>query len=128
MDKYTGSYAIWWLAQSECDRLYRVLGELGLPDYMVTQFLSRSGRSGRGRLWVPDHIPVKEIEWSNTLPSRMALDCGGIVFDMEHLHKVIILPGFVTTLELEFINPVRLTIKRGPWDTRLLGADWLGND
>lgn len=123
MDNTTALYAIWWLTHDECTRLYRVLGELGLPDYMVTQFLSRMGRSGRGRLWVADHIPVKEIEWPNTLAGRMALDCGGIVFDMEHIRRVIILPGFVTTLELEFIELKWLALAKGPLSAKLLGSE-----
>lgn len=114
-------YAIWWLTSDDCLRLRRVIGELGLPDYMVEQFFSRAGRSGRGRLWTASHIPVQEITWVDTLASRMALDCGGIVFDMEHLRRVIVLPGFVTSLDLEFIDLARL--RQGPLVTKLLGSE-----
>lgn len=116
-------YVIWWLTEDECLRLYRVINELGLPDYLIYEFHSRMGRAGRGRLWAAPHIPVKEITWPNTVPSRMALDCGGIVLDIEDLPKVILLPGFVTTLELEFIDLTRLALKRGPLDTKVLGRD-----
>lgn len=107
-------YAIWWLTQDDTIRLRRVIDQLGLPDYMIQQFFSRAGRAGRGRLWTPGHIPVAEIEWPDTVPSRMALDCGGIVFEMEYVLQVIVLPGFVTTLDLQFVNMARYKLSTRP--------------
>jgi len=102
MDK--NEYLIWWLDESEAERVYDVLDQIDLPDYIKDEVHSRYGRNGRGRLWVPRHINLVEIPWDeNKVTAKLAERCGGIVFEPKHYDYVEILPGFITNLDLEFV-------------------------
>lgn len=99
-------YLVWWTDQEESES---VTDEqiAALPIYIIHQFESRFGRNGRGRLWVAEHIPVVEIPWLTNKPaSRLADVRGGVVIDAEDAPAVFNLPGFLTDLELNFINEV----------------------
>lgn len=98
------NYLIWWTSQRACRELDQ-LDLSHLPDYIQVEFRSRNGRNGRGRLWVPDHIAVEEIEWPEKPGAWLADECGGIIIDAKDLKAVFSLPGFITDLELNVINP-----------------------
>lgn len=73
-----------------------------LPVYLKRQLQSRSGRSGRGRLWVDEQFDLEEIPWpDNNLLAKKADLCAGIVIRREDVEAVKHFPGFVTTLEFE---------------------------
>lgn len=105
-------YVIWWLSQEACETAI-ALGapDAGWPDYILAEFESRTGRPGRGRLWIsaelsgafPDGIP-----WHNDEPKyRAAGQCGGIVIRAYDVIHVLSWPGFITDGDLRPINPVR---------------------
>lgn len=109
------NYAIWWTSQGCCELMAtafvdaeksvteEVLDTFGLPKYIAAELSSRFGRAGRGRLWIPGDIPIKEIPWPETkITAFMANHCGGIVIHAKDVPAVIALPGFVTDLDLNF--------------------------
>lgn len=99
-------YLIWWTDEADSHRLYELHGRdiPDLPAYIVSEFMNRLGRAGRGRLWVPDNIPVEEIEWHEEKAySEYADRSGGIVFHRRDHQIVAGLPGHITDLEM---NPV----------------------
>lgn len=101
--------AIWWLNQEACE-----ITEAGfksnlkkLPAYIKDEFYSRVGRPGRGRLWIPSEIPLKEIKWKDSHPlSKYAKECGGIIFWKKDYKEISGLPGFITDIRM---NPVQLS-------------------
>lgn len=124
---------IWWTSEIDC----RVIGEphdqtdpddategdpdgihdtsrSPLPAYLVTEYGSRYGRHGRGRLWVPDGIPWAAGRdgidpWPETQIARMIDRYGhaGIVFHRSDLPIVAAMPGFVTDMALRLVLPER---------------------
>lgn len=96
----TDDYLIWWTNQSDCERIT----PLDIwPVYLANEFRSRSGRAGRGRLWVPVGIGIHEAEakWDDgNWLCRIANDAGGIVIRARDVRCVQFLPGFVTTFEM----------------------------
>jgi len=77
----------------------------GVPDYIHSEFCSRYGRNGRGRLWAADELGSVGIPWDTTKPaSRLAGSRGGIVIFKRDAVHVFGLPGFLTDLQLNFIN------------------------
>ena len=99
-------YLIFWTNQADCEQIES--GDLAknCPRYIKRQLSSRYGRAGRGRLWVADGIPVKEITWDDSKPpAKYAGNSGGIVIHGRDYNAVKSLPGMVTDLEL---NEVKL--------------------
>jgi len=92
-------FFIWWLSQQDCEILSDHIDNLNFPDYIKENFLSRFGRAGRGRLWTDENI---SITWGEKVTHKLAENCGGLVCKTSDIDKVIFLPGFVTTLEMEF--------------------------
>ena len=98
---------IWWTSDDDCRKIAQSLDSQNfqLPEYIKSQFRSRFGRSGRGRLWI-DHgeIKLKEIPWDDTKPiCKRAAECGGIVIHVSDLTAVVSLPGFVSDLNMDRI-------------------------
>ncbi len=98
---------VWWTSQQDLAFLEGV----DLPPYIQKEVTSRSGRQGRGRLWVPQdiqQIAEKEIEADFTvttpLTSHIAAFCGGIVFSSKDLGHLAQLPGIVTDLHLQKVG------------------------
>ncbi len=105
-------YVIWWLDQAACE-LAVALGAANAdwPDYIKSEFKSRYGRAGRGRLWVPlGFKDFKDIDWQSEDPASIAVgaDCGGIVIHHSDVYHVLSWPGFVTDRELQ---PIRLPVQ-----------------
>jgi len=97
-------YLIWWTNQEDCRRVEE-LGAAGLldlwPKYLHGQYESRSGRAGRGRLWVDDSFPVRGAAWNDGAPfCKIAADAAGIVIKAHDVWHVIALPGFITTVDM----------------------------
>lgn len=98
-------YLIWWTDQAECEAILDTTAATAFPAYLYSEFQSRLGRNGRGRLWTPSHIPVEGIEWDENKPAgRLAEKRAGIVIEAKDKAVVFSLPGFLTDLELNFIN------------------------
>lgn len=99
------NYYIWWLDQRACELIQERKLLPKLPDYLFGEYRSRLGRPGRGRLWIASEIPIKEIEWDESKPAaRIADSYGGIVIRGSDAALVFPLPGFLTDLEMNFIN------------------------
>lgn len=95
---------IWWTGQEECEAIGDELAS-NLPNYIRSEFSSRWGRNGRGRLWVADELGDVGIPWDETKPaSRLAGSRGGIVIWQSDAHHVFGLPGFLTDLRLNVVN------------------------
>jgi hypothetical protein len=93
-------YIIWWTSNADAE----LIGELPgtAPEYISTEFQSRMGRSGRGRLWVDKSVPVSSIDWNGQ--HRNAAYCGesgGIVMLKEDYTHVKNLPGLVTDTNMD---------------------------
>lgn len=105
-------YAIWWVNTADEIAIGHDI-EIECPDmpeYIVTEYHSRCGRNGRGRLWCAPGIPVEGIEWrENSLAARYAEgherhnSAGGIVIRLEDMPHVRKLPGIITDLEMTLI-------------------------
>jgi len=106
---------IWWTDQKECEALV-AMNDLwsdydatieGVPDYIHSEFCSRYGRNGRGRLWSHSQFGAVGIPWDESKPAaRLASERGGIVIWAKDVHVIFGLPGFVTDLELNLLNEV----------------------
>lgn len=105
IDCLNDDYLIWWTDQDECEAAPEA-GIERLPDYLRSEFRSRLGRPGRGRLWVAPHIPLGDgIGWDDNKPAaRLAGKRAGIVIEAKDKPAVLALPGFLTDLKLNFIN------------------------
>ena len=110
--RYPERFLIWWTNQADHERAAMVLEATGLmptwPKYLRDQFRSRQGRAGRGRLWAADQfatdpVVAAGVAWDEAKPlCMMADDAGGIVIRAEDHHRVVMLPGFVTTFAMTF--------------------------
>lgn len=102
-------FRIWWTDDRMCDHIVgNTSFYTGTPEYITTEFASRSGRNGRGRLWVhhtlPDEIQVKP--WPSTpLATWIGKWCGGTVIRAEHVGWLSELPGVITDLNLNVHVP-----------------------
>lgn len=100
------AYVIWWTDQYECETIEKVANyDAAWPDYLRSEFRSRLGRAGRGRLWIHSTIEQGDIDWPAHKPaSRLADLRGGIVIRAADAQVVFGLPGFLTDLELNYVN------------------------
>ncbi len=90
------SYYIWWLDQSQSESIEEAEAS-NLPEYIQSEFRSRHGRPGRGRLWNNFDEKVEVNPWPETALARyLAEDSGGIVILTEDFEHVKNLPGTVT--------------------------------
>jgi hypothetical protein len=128
----TNELLIWWTTQADCEaigephdpadwkadewekvlasfrwqgsRLYRLDQSL-LPGYIKKQYVSRYGRSGRGRLWVSDEFELDGITWDDSKPAaQYASDAAGIVIRASDLPLLNGLAGFVTDTYLNIVR------------------------
>jgi hypothetical protein len=95
--------AIWWLTQEDCELIGGNLPNVS-PEYLKSQYRSRLGRPGRGRLWVDDDegFGITDIEWpegDHPIAEHCSY-CGGIVMWRKDLDALAILPGLVTDMHL----------------------------
>ncbi len=97
-------YLIWWTSQDDCERIVPLET---WPTWLASEYKSRRGRDGRGRLWVHSNhnrAPLgASIEWDvykNWL-CKAAANAGGIVIPADAVKHVQFLPGFVTTFAME---------------------------
>lgn len=100
------NYLIWWVSQDDWQAIINnhLDTQLGRT-YILEEFTARAGRPGRGRLWVHRTIRIDEIEWNERKPAaRLAEKRGGIVIHAGDAEYVFDKPGFLTDLELNFIN------------------------
>lgn len=103
---------IWWTSERDChlvDAIFETdgsedsaLGSPTWPDYLRSQYNSRHGRNGRGRLWADISLSDVDVRPWPTTPFARELreNYGGIVIRPEHMHHVASLPGIVTGLDL----------------------------
>jgi hypothetical protein len=97
---------IWWLSQDECEKI----GSFppgSVPLYIRNNYRSRLGRPGRGRLWADSQFGAVGIPWDESKPvTRLAAERGGVVILASDAAHVFGLPGFLTDLELNFVNAI----------------------
>jgi hypothetical protein len=99
-------FLIWWLGQCDYERIQETGLDEKLPEYIFKEFRSRCSRNGRGRLWVSNSIPIKEIDWDDTKPlASVAGNAGGIVIREEDVKYIAGLPGFITDTALNLWMP-----------------------
>lgn len=101
---------VWWLNPADCEWIDSVSNMpvvTQMPAYIYTQYRSRYGRPGRGRLWRSPELGSEPIviEWPATaLARRLAEDYGGIVIRERDLPALKGLPGIVTDMSLDQIT------------------------
>lgn len=98
---------IWWTTDAE-SRAIGTQAPVTLPAYVREQYLSRVGRSGRGRLWVDEKFGPREIsEWPDTFIGRMIQEgtSAGIVFAGSDLPLFKGVAGIVTDFRLRMLWP-----------------------
>jgi len=95
---------IWWLSQADCTAIGEELPGR-FPDYLQSEYRSRFGRPGRGRLWVPMGFPNVSVDpWPDSpLAKYVESQCGGLVFSLMDLFLFEEMPGIITTLKLRRI-------------------------
>jgi hypothetical protein len=80
-------WLIWWLNQRECESIGEELPK-EFPRYLRSQYSSRYGRAGRGRLWADAQFGDVAVEpWPSTpLAKFLGAYSGGIVIrPAEHI-------------------------------------------
>ena len=107
--------AIWWTTNEEAHRLGgedEHLSDARIPAYIHSEFRSRIGRNGRGRLWVAPEMEQLakgqkiEVEpWptgkDETPLVRYCAKAAGIVLDADDVPSLQGLPGVVTDFRLQ---------------------------
>jgi hypothetical protein len=86
----TALLAVWWVNQADCEKIDEGL----IPEpYIRTEYESRLGRAGRGRLWVPEEIECRQVEVPKTIVCEGNDTHGGIVIFKKDMEKVRSLGG-----------------------------------
>lgn len=119
---------IWWTSEADCKALgepfdstdpddtgdisayptftFLDLSTVSWPAYLKTQYQSRYGRHGRGRLWVAREFDFDDVTWDRTRVAVRLIDAeghGGIVVRRADLPLLRSLPGFVTNRAMELV-------------------------
>lgn len=96
-------FIIWWLREADYS-----IHQNNLPPYISKLKRSRQGRPGRGRLWVPPDIAIKQLKVSPGHPMWNVLDpnYGGLVIHAKD--GTGLAGGILTTLTLQEISPKEL--------------------
>ena len=85
--------AVWWVNQADCE----AINETDVPKgYIRSEFRSRLGRVGRGRLWVPNKIQCQQVEVPKTVVYEGQDTHGGIVIFKADIEKVRPLGGILS--------------------------------
>ncbi|NBX49632.1 hypothetical protein EBT25_06745 [bacterium] len=103
---------IWWTTQSDTEKI----GEDGfddrtdVPEYLKTEFNSRYGRNGRGRLWISPTLEgaPSEIPWDETKTACRMITKGSMGGIMMNRADIALLPqgiGFITDLNCDLLMP-----------------------
>ena len=96
----------WWITQQETEVAVSMYAENNLlPPYIEEELLSRSGRSGRQRLWFHHSLNYKPFENVMTEAFNqphvyISQDAGGIIFLSKDLNSLKNAPGLITNLKL----------------------------
>lgn len=101
---------VWWTDQPAAEAVERLVDAdspliSAWPDYLKSEFQSRLGRAGRGRLWIDDRfsprLEIPELLFDLPMGRWITGACmGGIVIKKGDLRHVRELPGVVTDLDL----------------------------
>lgn len=104
---FEGKELIWWTNQEDSELVTK--DDIAkLPEYIASQFKSRLGRAGRGRLWVADlpefeAISKNGIMWYSNAPNiQYLIVAGGIVIRNQDYFSVHKLPGIITSTNISF--------------------------
>ena len=106
-------YAIWWTNQDDAAWIYKTTLSSQwsrLPLYIQTEFTSRLGRAGRGRLWINnDEFPniTGLSNWDTTTEAARWIaksSHAGIWLHRTDARWVLAEAGFVTDLDLNMIG------------------------
>lgn len=99
-------FAIWWTNQEDCEAISHDRGGgWDVPSYLASEYKSRYGRAGRGRLWIAAELEAEGCPTKATLPptplgsviERQSM--AGIVMRASDLGCLRDLPGLVTDFE-----------------------------
>lgn len=104
-------FLIWWTTQAEAEVIGNEYGDglvEGIPEYIRSEWASRRGRPGRGRLWIARELTAEGMPNGIETPGRTGitryLDAGsaaGIAIRAKDVGFLRELPGLVTTLTYE---------------------------
>jgi len=106
-------YAIWWINQDDASWIYRTVPLCEwkpVPQYIQDEFLSRMGRSGRGRLWINnDEFPniTGLSNWDTTTEAAKLIAKSSHAGIWIHRTDARLIPGeagFITDLDLNMIG------------------------
>lgn len=106
--KNCNALLVWWTDQPQAEAAQPLMQET-IPLYIRSEFDSRMGRNGRGRLWSHADLPKHKgiFPWpDNDLAKVLGDDrkgSGGIVILKSDWPHVALLPGLVTDMQL---NPL----------------------
>lgn len=102
---------VWWTNQADCEAIEYACDGLDerFPEYLRSQYSSRYGRCGRGRLWVDEMFgdvrlnpwpvsPLGELLGENP---RLGQTYAGIVIRKKDAALLADMPGVITTLKLK---------------------------
>jgi hypothetical protein len=105
------TFLIWWTNQHDCEEVGSYRGAVDVPDYISSEFRSRYGRPGRGRLWIPNSlsaevpVPPISIPFPETpLANVLGNSYGGIVIRARDVECLRDLPGVITDLAVRRIE------------------------
>lgn len=94
---------VWWTSQADCEKIVDLPPHI--PDYIISEFDSRYGRPGRGRLWVNQQFDIRGINWDDAHPvAAKAIDCGGIIIEADDAAFIKDYPGFITDVNLNIVE------------------------
>lgn len=96
---------IWWTTEIDC----KVIGpELSgeVPTYLASEYRSRFGRVGQGRLWIADQFGDVSCNWDDSKPAFQLVDAFKAAGIVSRTADIALLPdmGFVTDLDGNFIG------------------------
>lgn len=112
-------YLIWWVTERDYDIIDELLklGNVKWPKYLMSEYESRRGRAGRGRLWSGVNVDLPDMTVSDGDPVMkqiVEIDAGGIVIRRCHMLSVWSFPGFITDFSAKpFIATTSMTTKVG---------------
>lgn len=100
-------YLVWWTDQADADAIEDK--DIGIG-YIRNELASRRGRNGRGRLWVAERLrdgPFA-MDWDDSKLAARVIERGshgGIVIHRNDARAIRGLPGMVTDMNLNIVEP-----------------------
>lgn len=109
--KKAGEHLIWWTSQEDCDQFMGKNYHETIPSPYQERFMSRLGRSGRGRLWAENWAQalIENDQLNSKIGKRIiGNNCGGVVFVADKWPEAINATGFVTDFDLNIVTGIEV--------------------